>query len=528
MNKFFVFPMLVFLVSACTATAPVPPPTDTPSNTPAPTLMATDTQSSIPTSLNPSPTITAIQHSTLNTSGPYLAYLSSHGNQYDIVLLDANGKGQKLIPYPANANTQTGLPSLSNTLSPDGHWLAYYTGSAGKCFGNGGANSADLALNLTSLTDGKSRVVTSLLSHNYPDNFAQAAQQMNQLDITAEQLQNAFVCGITQSIAWSPDGRYLAFAGQMDGLSSDLYLYDAVSQAIKRLSSGPEEVQMIAWSPDGQWILDWSSYGSGEGMTYNLYVTSLDGSVINKLPVSSCDTARWLDDQTCFSSEDGNGVGLHNLSLVNIKSGDVVPVWAGEFSSLAVSADRQWLAYFSHYSSQSLKKGSDPNFVPGLYLINLSTLKSGPVELPGNFDDYQALQALGSGDRSFGLLNTSENNLYFLSPDGKLSSTGIDATLFSLSPDRQYLVAIGQKIHILKADGTSIRDVDLPANLVSRDIGTIIWRPDSSGLFFTYQDPQNASVLLYAMGLLTGGPELVDDSPTPSGSADFIWVSMPK
>jgi WD40 repeat protein len=528
MKKIFAFLMLVFLLSACMATAPVPPPTDTPGDTPtpAPTLMVTDTQSISPTPSNLSPTIVPIQHSALKTSGPYLAYLRSQADQFEIILTDADGIGQKIIPYPANANTQAGLSSL-NSLSPDGKWLAYYTGSAGECMGNGAANPSDLTLNLLNLTDGKIQVITHLLSQDYPNNFLQAAQQLNQAGITAGQLQNSFVCGITQSIAWSPDGKQLAFAGQMDGLSSDLYIYDLASQTIKRLSSGPEEVQAIAWSPDGQWILDWSSYGSGEGMTYNLYVTSLVGSVIHKLSVNSCDTARWLDDQTCFSSEDGNGVGLHALSLVNIKTGAVVPVWAGEFSSLAVSADHQWLAYFSHYSSQSLKTGSDPNFVPGLYLVNLGTLKASRVELPGNIDDYRALQGLGSGEQSFGLLNTAGNALYFLSPGGKLSATGIVANSFSLSPDEQTLVAIGQKIHILKADGTSVRNVDLPAK-VSGDIGTIIWRPDSSGLFFTSQDPQNAFEQLYAMGLLTGEPELVADSLAPSGLADFVWVGMPK
>ena len=529
MKRFFAFLVLVFLLSGCTATAPLPPLTDTPGNTPtpAPALMATDTKGSRPTPSDASQPTTPIQHSDLKTSGPYLAYFRSQPDQFEIVLTDADGIGQKIIPYPANATSQPGPPSLK-TFSPDGKWLAYYSGSAGKCMGTEASNAAELALNLLNLTDGKSRVVTSLLSHDYPDNFTLAARQLDQADITADGLQNSFVCGITQSIAWSPDGRYLAFAGQMDGVSSDLYIYDLAGQTIKRLSSGPQEVQMIAWAPDGRWILDWSSYGSGEGMTYDLYATSLDGSIIHKLPVSSCDTARWLDDQTCFSSEDENGVGMHALSRLNIKTGELVPVWGGEFSSLAVSADHEWLAYFSHFSSQALKTGSDPNFVPGLYLVNLGTLNASRVELPGMLDDYQALQGLGSGDQSFGLLNASENALYFLSPGGKLSATGIDASAFSLSPDKQSLVAIGRKIHILKADGTSLREVDLPAGRLGRAIGSILWRTDSSGLFFTYQDPRNAHGQLYGMDRLTGSPELVDDRLAPSGSSDFIWVGMPK
>jgi len=81
---------------------------------------------------------------------------------------------------------------------------------------------------------------------------------------------------------WSPDGRYLAFAGQMDGLSSDLYIYDSVSGAIQRLSSGPQEVGWISWSPDGKWILDGSTYSFGEGMRYAVYATSLDGTIVKQ------------------------------------------------------------------------------------------------------------------------------------------------------------------------------------------------------------------------------------------------------
>jgi len=524
MNKCFALLMLVFLLSACSAAAPLPPPTDTLSDTPTPLSAATDTPGSPIIPSGSAPTITAIPHSALATSGPYLAYLHSQGNQYEIALLDADGKGQELIPFPADANVQTGLPSLSDTLSPDGKWLAYYTGSAGQCFGNGRADTADLALNLLDLTDGKSRLVTNLLSHDYPANFARAAGQLNS-GITADLLQNAFVCGITQSISWSPDGRILAFAGQMDGVSSDLYLYNMASQAIKRLSSGPQELQGLAWSPDGRWILSWSSYSSGEGTVYDLYATSLDGSIIHKLPLSRCDTSMWLDDQTCFSFEDENGVGTFNLSLLNIETGAVIPVWSGEFSSQAVSADHQWLAYFSHYSYRSLFKGSDPNFVPGLYLVNLGTLKSSRVVLPV-FDDSQTLQALGSGDRTFMLLDTKWQTLDFLSPDGELSSTGINADSISLSPDRQTLVAFGQKIHFLKADGTPLRDVDLPAGLVSRNIVAILWRPDSSGLFFTYLAPLQQ---LYALDLSAGSPRLVDNADTLAlGPADFTWVSLPK
>ena len=362
MSKFFLFLLLALLVSACTATTPIPPPADTPSKMPAPTLAATDTQNSTPTSTNPSPAITAISHPALNTNGPYLAYLSSQGDQHEIVLMDADGIGQKIIPYPANA---TYLPYfLSNILSPDGHSLAYYTGSAAKCFGNGGVDTADLTLNLLNLADGKSQIVTRLLLHDYPNNFVQAAQQLNQAGITADLLQNAFGCGMDES-AWSPDGRYLAFSGQMDGLSSDVYLYDTISHVIKRLSSEPEEVETISWSSDGQRIIEWSDFGVGEGMMHDVHVLALDGRVVFKLFINR-GSLDWLYGPVYSFWGRENEAEPNQSGFVDITTGKVLKAWDQGFSFLAVSTDKQWLAgYFSG--------GKETNLLPGFYLINLST-----------------------------------------------------------------------------------------------------------------------------------------------------------
>jgi WD40 repeat protein len=449
------------------------------------------------------------------------------GDQPLIILMDADGIGQKLIPYPANA---TDLPyTLSSRLSSDGQMLTYYSGSAGKCFDNPGANSADLALNLLNLTNRKSQVVTKLLSRDYPSNFVQAAQQLDQagttangFNITADILRNAFVCGIGAS-AWSPDGRYLAFAAQMDGLSSDIYLYDMISHTIKRLTSEQEEVETISWSPDGQRIIEWTNFGVGEGMTHDVYVIALDGKVIFKVIIHR-GFLDWLYGTTYTYWGSETGKGSNQYGFVDIETGKV-KIWDQGYTFLAVSADQQWLV--GYYSG-----GKETNSLPGFYLINLSTFKAKRVELLGTYEDiHSSLQDIGSGDHTFGFINTITNNLYFLSPDGKITSTGLNAARLSLSPDRQYLVAIGQKIHILKADGTSIRDVDLPAHLENTSVYAIIWRPDSSGLFFTYWDPllsDNAPLTqLYAMDLLTGEPILVDpDSPTPAEA--FVWVARPK
>jgi hypothetical protein len=55
------------------------------------------------------------------------------------------------------------------------------------------------------------------------------------------------------AVAWSPDGKQLAFSGQKGGLS-DLYLYDFATGAISQLTNDRYADLQPAWSPDGRSI----------------------------------------------------------------------------------------------------------------------------------------------------------------------------------------------------------------------------------------------------------------------------------
>jgi len=67
-------------------------------------------------------------------------------------------------------------------------------------------------------------------------------------------LLQTFEMGI-YSFAWSPDSRTLAFAAQMNGLSSDVYLYDIETGAVQQAEESLQSVTGIRWSPDGKKIV---------------------------------------------------------------------------------------------------------------------------------------------------------------------------------------------------------------------------------------------------------------------------------
>jgi dipeptidyl aminopeptidase/acylaminoacyl peptidase len=451
--------------------------------------------------------------------------------------MDADGGGQRVIPFPPDANWmsknfRTGL------ISPSGKWMAYLSGSAGKCMGNGTDSTNDLTLKLFNLSNGETRVVTRLLSADYPNNFAAAAQQLGDPKITAAELQNTFVCGMSAASAWSPDGNKLAFAGQMAGLSSDLYVYDLRDGSIKQMSSGPEEILSIQWTSDGQWILTSSTFVYGAGVHGTPYRTKADGSVVmevteNLAPLPG--SGFWLNDHQYYRCKSTFGMGTYDLQVVDLKAQVTVDVWKGYFSALAFNPGKNWMAFYG--TSVSSRPADDaPGFIPGIYLVNLTTFQQTRFEMPAVPDvSIYSILALQTSRREQFLLKASgaDQEVFTLSTDGTLKSTGFrTADFLYQSPDKAEWLAFGKQLQVISAEGVLLHSVDLPAHLNAGHIYSIAWRPDQTGLFFGYS-PMVGEVSglegVYAVDFVTEKVKKVDPSFIAAlYFGDAMWVGGPK
>jgi dipeptidyl aminopeptidase/acylaminoacyl peptidase len=128
-----------------------------------------------------------------------------------------------------------------------------------------------VTLKLLSISDGTIRKVADVVTDGYENKLDQLAENLKQLypdhykniddpdqsggiDWVGDGLITAFEWGI-YSVAWSPDSHTLAFAAQIDGLSSDVYLYDVEKDTVQQAEDSLQNVTGIRWSPDGKKII---------------------------------------------------------------------------------------------------------------------------------------------------------------------------------------------------------------------------------------------------------------------------------
>jgi tricorn protease len=101
--------------------------------------------------------------------------------------------------------------------------------------------------------------------------------------------------GVESNLAFSPDGKLLAFSGQYDG-NTDVFIVPAEGGVPKRLTwhPGPDNVQ--GFTPDATRVLFTSGRAAFTGAYAQLYTVPIDGGTEESLPIPNAAQATYAPD----------------------------------------------------------------------------------------------------------------------------------------------------------------------------------------------------------------------------------------
>ena len=250
----------------------------------------------------------------------YLTYIRESNERASIIIANPDGLGMREIRLP---EVEPGRSYSIWGLSPDGKYFAYHIGESANLGG-------DLTLHILRLGDEEELAAIPLQTEDFGVRMLELAERL--ITDPPESLQDlvlpvefitpaeyiagdgwlALDAGI-RSLDWAPDGKLLAFAAQIDGPTSDVYTFNVNSGIIRRMTSGPTQVQYVDWSPNGEWIAHGSAFWVGMGPYMINNFVSLEGSSIFSMDIGGQFGNTWYGSELYLVHNGANGPGSFGL-----------------------------------------------------------------------------------------------------------------------------------------------------------------------------------------------------------------------
>jgi WD40 repeat protein len=428
----------------------------------------------------------------------------------NLTILDADGRGSKPMLLPNDGYISPVKNSLEKIISPDGHWLAYFAGSVREPY--------DLALQVLNLEDQTTFQVARLITPGFPQKLAPVKmsdaielegciEEMCRLNL----LELAFREGIG-SVAWSPDSQSLAFAAQIDGPSSDVYVFDIEDHSIRRLVDDLENVLYIDWAPDGERILYQNSTAGLTYLTAYIYVadpkreSSQSPTVIESGKLSHKHS--WIAENLYLIVHGVEGAPPQDLRSLNTTTHELRDLWPYTAGSFAVDAGHPAIVVST---------------IPGGYFNSAPEEGTYYIPIRGAISKITDERfVLSDGYKESQVFGFRGNQVYSILADGTI--TGIGPSQWSehlppaTSPNQSWILLLEtqNKIALYSAETYEpIRAWDFEGMIYR-----VSWRPDSLGVFLL------TNRFVYYLSIPEGNPiRLQDCSPnTRCPDIDFAWL----
>ncbi len=439
----------------------------------------------------------------LAPQGPYLLYRVGGA----IVVMNPDGSGRRILDIPEGMEWES--------ISPTGEWVLVGT-SQGIM---GEYDPRDFHLSAVHIPDGTVHPLGLIASKETINAYMDVCYECGMFYWSGQQ-------------SWSPDGRYLAFTANPTGASVDLYVFDAISQAVHQLTKSRGDIVWLLWSPDSRRILletgippivdKWGCYSSTE---FRLAVLGQGlNSGMKDLPIKDqyCMASasggyalagwqEWAGDTAIayYSPDYAEDVDRSPLSILNPDTLESNVIWRGSLYSWQIAFDPEEAALLLIDWSRSAPAG--------YHLLSMEGDMLARPDLDYTADTHPEFR--GGGRHRFLVLDT--NGVFGISQTGaarKISDKAYPS--ISRSPDSRWLViSDGQGIEIYSEMDELVAGLGLIAY-------SIHWRTDSTGFnFMAKLEDRSISLYFWTVGDLS--PVKVfsfppDDPFSPQGG--FLWV----
>jgi Tol biopolymer transport system component len=483
--------------------------------------LPSSTSPAAPTS-DPS-TSTPIPTAQLENAPFHLAYIREDSDAPSLIIVNPEGSGRREIRLP---NVESGRSYGIWGLSPDGKYLAYHTGETASAGG-------DLTLHILRLEDEEKLAAIPLQTDDFGERMLELAERLAKdppeslagdwftedvfVDFILEDGIDAFEAGI-RSLDWSPDGKLLAFAAQIDGPTSDVYTFNVNSGIIRRMTSGLTQVQYVYWSPNGEWIAHGSAFWVGMGTYMINNFVSREGSSVFSMDIGG-QYGTWYGSELYLVFNDANGIGRFGLKVISMETQQVRALWWYPFKGYALDMPGGKLIVLETENLGFDEDGNLIGYPPGLYMVDLYT---GTVEKIGE-EDIDDLQWLRAGVWPWS--RTGELALVIVGRNIMgVNNEGEVRMLIKKENGRPYPSPNGDRIAFLGyRDSVGIRVYDAHSEetivLTEASASCVSWRPDGEGLAFKAGD-----VLFYS-DLSGNASMIVDEEPGESwGGCNVMWL----
>lgn len=484
-------------------------------------VQLTATSNPKPTNTRIPPTATVTPFPPLAEEGPYLALQPGFQNTTEIILYNRDGTGRQIVKLPENINPRVSVKNIS----PDGNWLAFHTGSVNI---GGEIDNLPVTLHIMNIDNGQIIKVADIVEQGYWEKLVKIATELklHNPDLYNESYDPDWVEGSVvrhfqwsiYSLSWSPNSKFLAFASQIDGISSDVYIYDVETGLIHRLEESLQNVLWIDWSPDGQYVIFHNSIPGNVYTGSDFYaIKATSEKIINPKPFRSGfwhTTLEWLSPTTILITGTTDTAGKHSLQKLDIVTGRTTNLWGDYYGGYAIDYDNQVIAFTaSEFASPEnfgfyyvTFDGKRKKLLDGLYWVDVLFRGSGKNQFlinGGNHDDAE----YNIAGNTVGISLNEISNLLDVLDFGKTM----------ISPDYTWLLTYDEEKIYLYNENDELTNTFLISGVYS-----VIWCPDSKGFFYA------TGRSLYYFDMQNMKPVFVDtyaeDYPFRFDGNEFFWT----